>query len=138
MTTRKKGRSPSRAFSLIETLISAALFFVGLTAIFTTYNTAASLLLHHRHVSRAVVIAEGTLEELIHRYPGDPAIEVGVDAPERRFDRDGRLVAAGGMYVAKYEVDTFAALPGIREIAVEVRWLEAGETKRLRLRTWRS
>jgi Tfp pilus assembly protein PilV len=132
-------RGDRRGFSLIETMVASAMFFVGLTAVFATFTTASNLLLHHRNVTRAVAIAESNLEQLIQRYPGDPQIAVGVTPTPRYYDRDGVLSATPAEFRVTWTVTTFAKLDGIREVTVLVRWYEAGVRERtLQLRTWRS
>lgn len=126
-----------RGFSLIETMIASALFFVGLTAIFQTYNVAARLLGHHRHVTRAVALAEGTIEELVQRYPGDPILEVGVAPTPRTYDMSGLLTSSATVFSVSWTVTNFA-LDGIREVIVTVSWTEQGAAKKLSIKTWRS
>lgn len=125
------------AFSLIEVLISSALFFVGLTAVFTTYNTAERIVAHNLYTTRALTLAEATLEELVERYPGDPLLEVG-DHPvdPRRYDRNGN---AEGLptYTLTWNVSLYAKLAGVREITVRVVWFEGGRERELKLTTWR-
>ena len=134
----RAGRAP-RGFSLIETLVSSALFFVGLVAVLSTFNTAARLLAHHRNVSRAVAIAEATIEDLVQRHNSDPAIQVDVAPAPRWFDREGDLSATPSVYEATWSVAPFAPLEGIREVTVTVSWTEwGGQARSLQLRTWRS
>lgn len=118
-------------------MISSALFFVGLTAVFQTYNVATRLMQHHRHMTRAVAIAEATVEELVQRYPGDPAIEVGVVPTARTYDRDGVLTSSAPVFSVSWTIANFA-LDGIREVVVTVSWSEQGRGKALSIKTWRS
>jgi prepilin-type N-terminal cleavage/methylation domain-containing protein len=125
-----------RGFSLIEVMISAALFFVGLVAVLSTYHVASRLLSHHRHLTHAVVIGEAVLEDLIHRYPGDGGLAGGVHAGPS-YDDAGRLTSSTPTFTTSWEVSNYAKVTGIREVTVTVTWTEDGATKTMPLTTWR-
>jgi type II secretory pathway pseudopilin PulG len=132
---RGRGRGHRRAFSLIEVLISGSLFLVGIAAVFSSYATAVRLQAHSHHMTRAIIAAEATLEELIYAYSTSGLLVVGEHNVPRRYDEVGRRTD-DGRYAVTWVVRPFK-VDEVREVEVKVTWDEGGTSRALRLKTWR-
>ncbi|MDP2340668.1 MAG: prepilin-type N-terminal cleavage/methylation domain-containing protein [Deltaproteobacteria bacterium] len=127
-----------RAFSLIEVMVSGTLLVVGLAAAFSAYGTIAGQLNHAGRRSTAGALAEGMLEELVLRFPADPALTLGTHVDDPRFyDQGGKRVAAGDFKVT-WRVAPYAKVKSIREVTVVVAWTDVGGPRTLEVRTWRN
>lgn len=139
-----------KGFSLVEVMVSGTIFIVGLVGAFSAFGVAANLATHASHRATAINLTEAMLEELVQRYPTDPAIhlgEHGVAAGERRaFDADAHRVDPASdavVYRVTWSVTSFRnhagveAVPGVRELVATCSWQEDGKDQSLVLRTWR-
>lgn len=128
-----------RGFSLIEVMVSGTLLVVGLAASFSAYQTIGTHLNHTVHLSTAGSLAEATLEELVLRYPADPALSLGehVDTP-RHYDKNGARVASADVYAVTWNVIPYAKLTTMREVIVKVAWTDVSGARTLEVRTWRN
>ena len=115
------------------------LLVVGLTAAFSSYSTIGTQLNHSVRRSTAGAIAEATLEELVLRFPADPALTLGAhtDAP-RFYDDSGARVASGGLFTVTWTVSPYAKVKSIREVTVHVGWTDISGPSALEVTTWRN
>jgi Tfp pilus assembly protein PilV len=139
-----------RAFSLVEVMVSGTIFIVGLVGAFSAFNVAGNLAAHAAHRATAINLTEAMLEELIQRYPTDPALHLGdhgaSPAEQRVFNAEAHRVdpaSTDAVYRVTWQVVPFRnhagidAVPGVREIVATCAWREAGKPQSLVLRTWR-
>jgi hypothetical protein len=124
-----------RAFSLIEVMVSGVLFLVGVAAVFSSYATAVRILAHNHHMTRAISLAEATLEELVYTFSSSGMLTIGSHAAQRRYDEAGRLDPAG-LYEVGWDVRAFK-VDEVREVEVHVRWTEERQPRSIQLKTWR-
>jgi len=129
----------ARAFSLIEVMVSGALLIVGLAASFSAYASITSQLAHARFRSTAGTLAEQGLEELILRFPADPALTLGPHTTDPRFyDAQGRRSAAASTYQLTWKIVPYPKVSTIREVSVLVEWQERNTPQKLEVTTWRN
>jgi hypothetical protein len=128
-----------RGFGLLEVMISGSILLIGIAAVVTTINTIERQYQHQRYITTAVHIAEGTLEELIGRWPSDPELVANTLFHGPEFDPRGLLVPPGmGLFTTEWIVAAGVPIATTREVRVTVRWNEDGVDKWFTLRGVRS
>ena len=103
-----------RGFSLLEVMVSGALFLVAVTGVVSTVSTSTSL--------RSDTAARGAPElspTAIH---------------EERRGVSGALDPAGA-FIVSWTVSTLVAVPAVSHVVVDVRWRTGGRSKNLTLET---
>jgi prepilin-type N-terminal cleavage/methylation domain-containing protein len=92
-SVRHGARAPS-GFTLLEVLIAAVLFAVGITATLSAIDTASGLVEHEGRVTQALHIAEGNIEELLLR-PRESADPTPGPHTGRVYDSRGIATSPG-------------------------------------------
>ncbi len=144
MTPANRPRKlPRTAFSLVEVLVALGILAAITVAVALVTSTSyQGAVMSERRLS-AILIAEGLMDEMLSRpYPlvaAEPASAVDqVPAFARLLEtavqRAPELTGSFAAYLAplKWEV---VALPagGLKRVAVEVKWSEAGQPRRFAL-----
>ena len=112
----------TRAFTLLEVMISSVLLLVGITAILQGFSTASSQATRDRQMTTAIHVAEGVAEAILAFQQSDNDLSDGSHPDVMQFDRSGHRVAAGGEYVASWEVKANTPIENIRRIVITVKW----------------
>lgn len=123
----RKGRRPprprrrSRGFSLIEVLTSSTVLLLGLAGTVSGIASAMDMYRHQRHMTQAMQICEGLMEELLLRYPSSDDLDEGVHTGPQ-FNDSGSRVDSDGLYQSSWTVTGDKPIHGIKEIVVTVTW----------------
>jgi|GEM_PF-777984 len=153
----------SAGFSLIEVMVSAALFLASVTGVVSAVSTASTVYEHQRRLTQAVSVGEFKMEELLLRYSshddlviagttnpagvllsGTPKIAcltprlVPVTCPTSTTT--GTTVNLGSNLGPNYLVYWFvsaAPVQGLKQIDLVVAWRESVGQRELRLMTYR-
>ena len=131
-----KTKKAVKGFSLIESMVSAALLTISVMGTFQAYSQATDYRENVRNLTQATNVAEGVLEDLILRFNGDSDLDIGPHGP-MYFDRDGEFQSAVSEYTATWTVVPNTAVDGIRTIEVDVQWTSKLGTRNLKLATER-
>jgi Prokaryotic N-terminal methylation motif len=128
-----------RGFGLLEVMISGSILLVGVAAVVTTVNLIERQYAHQRYVTNAIHVAEGTLEELLGRWPTDPELVPAVVFFGSEYDSRGLVTAPGtGFFTTEWVVTAGVPIATTREVRVTVRWFEEGVPRQFQLRGVRS
>ena len=122
-----------RGFSLLEVMVSGALFLVAVTGVVSTVSTSASLRSDMRLHAAAAEIAQERMERLLTAARGAPELSPTAIHEERRGN-SGALDAAGA-FIVSWTVSTLVAVPAVSHVVVDVRWRTGGRSKNLTLET---
>ena len=152
-TTTTTKRRRSSAFSLIEVLSAAAIFGVGLAAIFSAFGSASAQFEHQRHMTHGIHLTEAKLEEILLWGNADGELTAGTTFGPNWFDSSGFAAAAGsGCPTAvtglpaidakcRYRV-TWSSTPGrisnVRVVTVTTAWQERGQLRTTSFSTQRN
>ena len=123
-------RPRRRGFSIIEVLASGTVMTMTMMAMAMGIRAGTAMYEHQRHLTQALVIGEGTLEELLAAYPGDAALSIGTAGHTTTFNRLGAPASTGVVYTAVWNVQPYAAVPGVGTITVTVSWVESSGLSR--------
>lgn len=124
-----------RGFSLIEVMISGVLFLVTLTGVLVAFHTTTALSSHFEDNTAGVHIAEGVMEELILKTRGDAELADGITVT-KTYDTLG-VPLVGGRFTARWTVVANTPIAGMKQINLDVTWLEETVTHKVSLMTWR-
>jgi hypothetical protein len=128
----------ARGFGLIEVLISASILFIGVVAVVHTVNVMEAIYTHQRFVTGAMHVAEGTLEELLGRYPNDVEIAGGASITGPEYSPEGKVMPAGtGFYKSRWDVVADTPVLGVRTMTVTVAWVEDAGPRSFQLKAVR-
>lgn len=130
----------TRAFSLLEVMVSGAMLIAGPTGIVSAMSTAAGLQAHQRKVSHGIHIAESVLEELLIRPVADAELDFGTHpSTPLQYDDDGdRLITGTGAYQVQWTVSPPPpAVDAMRTVTTRVTWTEGTTPKSFSLSTIR-
>lgn len=108
-----------RGFSLLEVVVAASLFLVGVAGILTSYSTITNLAETQRLQVDALSVAEDVLDEL--RLQGRGGDDIAVGDHDRFFDRDRQVVAAGGLFHVHWTVRQDPDF-SFRRVDLDVSW----------------
>ncbi|MDP2342181.1 MAG: prepilin-type N-terminal cleavage/methylation domain-containing protein [Deltaproteobacteria bacterium] len=140
-----------KAFSLVEVMAAAAIFAVGLGAIFTAFGTASQSFEHQRHMTHGIHLAEAKMEELLLRVSSDPELQAGTTFGPNWFDSRGfpSTAACASAVVGMPALSTScryritwssapALVPQVRITTVTASWNERELEKRVQFATQRN
>ncbi len=130
-----------RGYSLIEVMVAAALFAVGIAAILTAFGSLSGLIEHQRRLGTAALIAQSTVQELQSRPATHADLAAGRHTP-LVVDADGRVVggtiARTDRYRVEWTVRPDVPVTGSREVVVVVVWTEGAGQRSFSLVVYRS
>ena len=127
-----------RGFSLLEVMVSASLFLVTVSGVVTSTNMLSNMQVHARQMTRAIHLAEFTMEELLLRFNTDPDLDPLQNPHRRDFDVNGEPCAIGdGVYVATWNVSSVPGVATLKKVNVALSWSESGAQKSIDLVTYR-
>ena len=109
--------------ALVETLVSMSILLIGMTLVFAASRTYIEFQTNQEHVTAAMALAQGQLENLLLRYPDDPDLTTGAHGPVF-FDALGIPGDTDSEYEVRWQVSQHAILDGLREVSVTVGWEE--------------
>ncbi len=145
------GASPRRGFSLVEVMAAAAIFGVGLAAIFSAFSGGATHFEHQRHTTHGIHLTEAKLEEILLWSSADPQLLAGTVFGPAWFDSKGFASSPGcptavaGVPVAdpkcRYRVtwlSAAAAINNVRVVTVTTAWQERGQLRTVSFSTQRN
>ena len=140
-----------RGCSLVEVMAAAAIFAVGLAAIFSAFGSGAAQLEHQRHLTYGIHLTESRLEELLLWSTTDPELREGTVFGPLWFDRDGFPAAAScpndvtGLpalsTACRYRVtwqSTLGEISGVRVVSARTDWNEREQLKSVVFSTQRN
>lgn len=134
---RRRRQSAQRGFTLIEVMISGSILLIGLAGMITALTANLHLQEHSRHMTAAIHIGEGVMEELVLLYPTDADLSAGAHGP-RYFSRTGtELSSTPAPYQVNWTVTEGDPIAGIRRIGVTVSWTESIGDRSVSFATWR-
>lgn len=107
-----------------------ALLGIGMAAVVTTFSALLASSAHQRHVTQALHIAEGTVEELLVRYAEDAELTNGGHVGPT-FTSTG--LAGGTFFQTSWQVEVGVPLPQARQVRVTVTWTERTGVRKLSL-----
>lgn len=111
------------AFTILEVLIAATVLSLGIAGSLSGYSTVNSVYRDQRHMTQALQITEGVLEELLTMSLGDAWMQDGTHPEEPwLYDEVGHRVTENGRYRVQWEVTPNVPINGIRKISVRVAW----------------
>ena len=130
-------RPGERGLSLLELMLAMSILATVLVAFISTATTVMQLFHHQRHMTQAIAVADMTTEELLLLDASDDALTGGLHS--RLYDRTGRpATASTAFFTARWTVSAYDPVPGIRRLAVEVRWTEHGVNRHIAWTTYRN
>ncbi len=122
-------------FTLIEVMLAGAIFLLALAGTIQGISLASREYEHHRRATAGLAVIESVMEELLLLQASDPLIADGTWT--REYDINGNL-QPGGPLLARWTVSSGVPVIGLREIALNVSWIENNGARRgLSVATWR-
>lgn len=142
-----------RGFSLIEVMSAAAIFGVGLAAIFAAFGSGGHQIEHQRHGINGIHLTEAKLEEILLWPASDPQLKIGQTFGPEWFDSEGRSApTSSGCGTAitdpppskpecRYRVtweSTAAQIEKVRVVTATTAWNERGQRRSISFSTQRN
>lgn len=139
-----------RGFSVIEVMMAAAIFGIGLAGIFTAFNTAGMQFEHQRHTTQGIHLAEAKMEELLLAASTDGALLPGLIHGPAWYDPRGFASGScdasttgvpASTATCRYRVTWEARpspVPGVRILTVTTDWAERGQRRSVSFNTQRN
>lgn len=125
----------ARGFSIIEVMVSSAMFLITATAVVSGASTATNAYEHQRRVTEGLALAEYHLEELLLRYAAHTDLSPGVTHSRCAGDLNDD---ASCRYTLEWTVQPAPGASGLRQIDLNIRWTETGaRPQRVALVTYR-
>jgi prepilin-type N-terminal cleavage/methylation domain-containing protein len=125
----------ARGMSLVEVMIAAALFSIGVAGTLSSFGMATRMLERDTRSYQALAIADSQLKALALARNDSPLLAMGPPHTET-FAADGRR-ASPGVYSASWTVTADTASLDLRLVRVVVSWTERGASRQLELSTVR-
>ena len=119
-------------------MVSGVMLLVGIAGVVTAIRSANGLAEHQRHVSHAIHIAEGTIEELMLRYNDHADLAAGSHTgPD--YSVDGQRLGSGatGWFSTEGRIQAGTPVAATRRVTVTVSWQERDAPRTLTLVTHR-
>lgn len=135
--TRRRRRT-KRGFTLLEVMVSAAFFLVGIAGITSTISTVFSLSTRNARLTTAFRVAEWQMESLLLRPNSDAEMVVGATYGPVHYDSDGNASASAvtNGYRATWAVAT-GPTASLRRVTVTVAWGDGSSLRRWSMSTLR-
>ncbi len=135
MNERRRGaRARShRAFSLIEVMVSGALFLLALTGVVSAVSSASSLRSDSRLHGIAADLAQERMELLLAAARGAPVLSPTATHVETR-DHSGALSAAGP-FTVRWTIATLPSVPSASRVRVQVDYRAGNRDRTVSLET---
>ena len=126
--------SRESGFTLVEVLVALLVLSVGLVSVAALFTQGIRLNYHSSARSEATNYVHAKMEELKALAFADGGLAVGGALPPAAavvsyndsIQKDGVVVASGGMYVRQWKVELEGGNPNLKRITVAVR-LNAGQ-----------
>ncbi len=132
-------RGEGRGFSLLEVIFSSTIFITALTGVVSAIGTSRQIKEDHRMLTQALHLAEGQIEQLLVLPNGAAQLTSDVEVAGSRYDIDGAVVPAGGIFTTAWVVQADTPVTGLRRINVVVRWTDGqGRARKFSLTTDRT